>query len=339
MATEIPSLQNRFRGKQHSILVAIKFDDSQTALMKVAEGLALRTGLRLRCVHVLESKPESTLGRYYPGELYFSRLTYARQRQLIQDAEDRLTSLQKELNPSLAVETAVHLGHAAQLLMADASTQRVSCILSAHHVNAKRFLPKGFSTSLTLLAEAPVPVLSLPVGSLLFTPGERLRVLLADDLRESCEKAVAVACELVAGLENAELLHAHIYSEKQEDLEEWSDFAGELLFARDYAASRPLDERALVSHLETKFHALLGQRLEKTAFGRAAKAAEFNNSYRRVLATGSVLEQLSKLVSEIAPDLIIFGRHHLIHRRPLSLGKMPFYAMLGLNQAILSVPS
>ena len=67
-------------------------------------------------------------------------------------------------------------------------------------------------------------------------------------------------------------------------------------------------------------------------------AVDYGGSYHLELWHGNVARELKRAVDVHEADISVFGKHHLLHLRPLALGQMGYKKMIRLNSAILVAP-
>ena len=60
-------------------------------------------------------------------------------------------------------------------------------------------------------------------------------------------------------------------------------------------------------------------------------------TYESRVVVGDVFEGITSTEEDYSPDIVAFGRHKTLHRRPLGIGRVPFHAMLNLAVPILVV--
>ena len=62
-------------------------------------------------------------------------------------------------------------------------------------------------------------------------------------------------------------------------------------------------------------------------------------TYRIEILTGpDPLEEIESAADRLTADILVFGRHQMIHRTPFRLGHIPYQAMLRQKRAVMVVP-
>jgi hypothetical protein len=57
------------------------------------------------------------------------------------------------------------------------------------------------------------------------------------------------------------------------------------------------------------------------------------------LWNGDVFEELNRAALNHQASIVVFGKHHAIHRHPVAVGQMGYQKMLNLNRAIMMAPA
>ena len=63
------------------------------------------------------------------------------------------------------------------------------------------------------------------------------------------------------------------------------------------------------------------------------------HKYRPAVRFGVPIEELHRLTVESQARVLIFGKHHILHKGRLSLGKIPYEAMVEPHVATIIVPN
>ena len=318
-------------GPSSLVLACVKPGEFSTSALKAATSLCKRTGMRLRLVSAIEPALMYNL-QFQPSEMYdFTAISRAESDDLKAQMEDELLQYAKTLELDSKVETAVIVGQAAQVVLSDAVVSGASLIVTGATNGSHRFVPKGLSTALTLMAESPIPVLVVKENSQLNFHGKSLNIVVADDLSAHCERAVLDAFDLAVALGDTDVHHVYANSLTMEN------------FARNVEKLRELrkdDAAAYISptDLWEKTHSNLHERLQLRAPGRALFLEAAGGHYWPEIRDGSVESALEKAIETTSPDLIVFGRHQSFHRRPFAIGRVPFHFMMSIDRPILVVP-
>ena len=157
---------------------------------------------------------------------------------------------------------------------------------------------------------------------------------MADDLREESRDLGQRVFKFAESLALTAIDQLHIYNQSQEDIQ---DFEGRIL------AQTPKDSEAVNKLPETGgLLQCIEESLYKKLENRWLPANRFKSDKVKIKGmlrfSDHVSAEFDQVIDEIKPDIIAFGHHEAIHRRPLTLGKMPFYAMLKHDLPLLLIP-
>jgi nucleotide-binding universal stress UspA family protein len=320
-------MTKRFMNPKGKILVPINLDESSGPLLKAAGQISTRTGLSIEVVHV----SEYWVGRTWPTEMMLGGpmggLVSAVEDETMDIAHNRLKDIVKANLGTTTVGTHVLLGYPAESIRAHAVTIGAELIVLGGAADDYRYVPRGLSTVLGLMADAPCPVLVLPRGNTGSWSNKTLKAILADDLQPESDNGVFVAYEWVAALGHTELNHVHVNQLSKEDLQD-------ALTAAAAAAHTP--EGAL--NLDTVWTAAMKsveEKLVSRAPGRKHLVEARGGSVKTTLLQGDPVDTILKLADEIKADLMIFGRHRTWRRKPFAVGQLPFHSMLRSRRPVL----
>lgn len=331
-------MSKRFMDPKGKLIVAVNFNGMATQLVELARAMSTRTGLGLRLVHVVEP----TLRDVYPGsidvtgalrdaadEIDEQNLARAKE-QLFQMERDLLGDRPPSASP---VERCVLMGQPAEALMADATLNHAALILCGAMATPLPITPTGMSTALTLMSQAPCPVMvTTPQCSHNLSSGP-IRMIIADDLYPSSLSAVVTGLDLARALGQSEVLHLTVSSLTQG----WIRETLETLRQKAGGAPRPEGglEAAFVSHRTN-----LEERLRQRAPEHVSLLATKNGSYKTAVVQGrNIAEDIRQAAKDFGAALVIYGRHQTLHRTPLALGKIPWHQMLQGDRLIMVAPS
>jgi nucleotide-binding universal stress UspA family protein len=343
------------KGDQEFI-AAIKFDDQSEQVAKSAAMLAARAGRPLRLVHVFEPSEaplpvrERELFDSIPGEaagIYDERsfvLTGpagaatgrdgwpdGELEAAFEHAEAELRRL-RELLPvaDVPVATSVIVGVYPQALLELAASQRGALLVAGAEKTDPGLFQNRLRRTMRLMAGAAMPVLIVPDdgAGLATDSGRPLRVLVADDLSDSSRYAISNLTHMISSFHlTADILHIHVEPvntaamtlSPEYELEIWPGIV---------VQDRLINDRH--EHIKT--------RMRNRSRTLRKVAVECGGSYHLELWHGNVSKELKRAVEVHEADISVFGKHHLLHLRPLALGQMGYKKMIGLNSAILVAP-
>jgi len=320
-------MTKRFMNPKGKILVPVNLDDTSHGLLTAAGQIARRTGLGLEVIHV----SEYWIGRTWPTEMMLGGpmggLVSAVEDETIEVARSRLRDLVKTHLDGLSVHSEVLLGYPAESIRAHAVTIGAELMILGGATEDYKFVPRGLSTVLGLMADAPCPVLVLPRGNCGDWSKKSLTAVLADDLQPESDNGVLVAYEMIAALGHTELTHAHVNQMTKDDLKTALTTA---------AAAAHTPEGAM--DVDTVWSAAMksiSEKLSSRAPGRKHLIEARGGKVTTLLLQGDPTEAIMKLATDQKADLMIFGRHRTWRRKPFAVGQMPFHSMLSAHRPVL----
>ena len=322
----------RFRGDSRTVVLAVRADEGAQSLVDAAMQLCRRTGMKLRIVQVAEY----WIGRSWPRELTIegplAEAVDAVEGESIRMAEKHLRKMAESAGRGLEVETNVLSGNASECIIADALANRASLIITGAGRGSHRFVPRGMSTALSLMADAPIPVLVIQEGCRPKFDMDGQVVLIADDLSEHSERAVLTGFDLATALGKTKVKHVHVNAISEENLR--------VALEGVASASRSGQVRGISAG---EIHELalktLDAKLRQRAAGMKAVLEASSSEVSCHLRSGDVIDELNKAAEETKADFVVFGRHRAFRRKPFLIGQVPFYAMLSPDRPVLVVPA
>lgn len=316
-------MSKHFMGFENKIIVATKFDEAFANLKKDAEAIAGRTGMSLKFVHAIESASGSTSNRALANIPKIQNIFEAVEESRQLKAEQRL----KELIGSDDAGISVLSGDTVGAIIAESVVSRAALIMVSANSDTYKFVPKGFSTALRLMAYSDIPVLVSPRSGVYNLKKDRIKMLIADDLSDECQDVVISAFDVARALGRTDVLHLHTCTLADDQIKGWiDDLSPENRDIRGTAdislAIRKNQESALTSRAPERIPLLEAR----------------GCTYRNEVVSGDALDQITRAADKYEADIIVFGRHKTIHKKTFSIGKVPFYAMLQQNRLIMIVP-
>lgn len=320
-------MTKKFMNPNGKILVPVNLDASSGPLLKAAGQISKRTGLGLSVIHV----SEYWVGRSWPTEMMLGGpmggLVTTVETEAMDVAKERLQKLVKEHLGDQAVETKVLLGYPAEASRAEALTSGAELIIVGGAAEDYKYVPRGLSTVLALMADAPCPVLVLPKGATGHWESKNLKAVLADDLKPESDTGVLVAYEWVTALGSTELFHVHANQMTKEGLKE-------ALISAAAAAHTP--EGAMdPESVWTAAMASIEDKLNARAPGRKHLLEARAGKVTTKILQGEPVESILKFADDIKADMLLFGRHRTWRRKPFAIGQLPFHAMLKSRRPVL----
>lgn len=327
---------DRFSGAQRNMVAGIALMDSDFNFVSSLNALAVRTGMSVHLVHVIEPWTAEYSNAFFPGEYTSSRVAEFAETKRIERAESKLKELATAFSPDVKCTFSVEVGSIVNALTQEANRQRASLITCSLIQGEPKFLPRVFSTPLNLMAEANVPVLIIPNETSLDFSDRHLRLLVCDNLEEASRSAIGTALELSLALKETDLIHLHVYPKPANDLKKWANDVLALMTEHRLPVNPGFSPEQVIENTEKEVKTKLALRL---GFEKDLLETQGNGNYRQLVCFGEVDAEIHAVVKNESPDIVVFGRHHLIHKKPFAIGKVPFSAMLTVEKPILMVPS
>ncbi len=320
----------RFSGNDRKIVAGIKLP-VDTSFVKSVLNLARRTEMSVSFVHVVE--PMYLAGSTYPGEYVSINIAKMAEVQRIEDANIQLKKVMEEFQEDYSFETKVLVGNPSEAIRSESFAMQASLVVAGVKAVSRRFVPKGFSTAVGLMAESSIPVLTIPEGNTFAFDSSRLTLLVADDLTPTSADVVPTVAELAGTLKNSELIHFHSHPETKGRLKRWAEQISNIMAINEFEYDFSINHDSIVEDTEKQISKQLKARVEVPI-----SYLEKNDvAYIQRITFGDVAEELSGTIKSTNPDFIAFGRHHFLHKQPFAIGKVPFYSMLEFEKPVLLV--
>ncbi len=315
-----------------TLVLGLDLKHDETSLIKTASSLAQRTGARLLCVHAAQPFRSYALageGFALPYE-EFERESYDSD---IQSAEISLQQIREKLPPELLVDVEIVRDYSEDALEGLARDCNAQLILCGHRLGEEAAPLEGLSTSLSLMAHASVPVMSLPLGTQLDFTQKAHKLLVADSLQTGAFHALKAALGFSKSIDTETFYHLHVYPNSVEELQE----SAEKIRLAMVEGRLPQDPSFNGDYYLEKIKADLEHLLRRRHHEADPEFAK-GTQYKSLVRFGEPQEQLHKAVAETKADILIFGKHHFLRPKGLSLGKIPYKAMLEKGVATLVIP-
>jgi nucleotide-binding universal stress UspA family protein len=329
-------MYDKFKQPDVKILAATSFEDSESNLLAYAKSMKDALGAKVRLTHVNDVVLSHAWGQVYPSGYYDPTLLNILEKEAKQEAEKQLDELTLSyFQADKAVETACMTGLVADALDADARTSRSSLILVGLAEKSYRFMPKGLSTTLSLMSTAHVPVLAVPSDVKQVRQGKSVNIVICDDLYEHSFSAVTTAVELAVGFKNANVYHLHVHKESPERIRKTARHIQELMDLNRLPFNKSFNAETFLADTQAKIR----QKLESRMGDAKLIIEESGGKYTSEVLFGDVQENLKAYAESKRPDMIVFGRHEVLHKKPLGVGKLPFYTMTQLGVPVMVAPT
>ena len=319
------------RLKHSPIVVAVDFDSSLANAIKVAGELARRSRSKLILLHaVREWSTYTTSSLEGNMSLPLGEVMAANLQTEIEDARQQLNDTAAALRKDLQVEIKVVAGIPNQVIVAEAVLTQAQVLILGSPVDSWRRKEHRLSTLLSVLSEAPCPVLVVGSEPL----DEKIEaVAIADDLTPWSKSAVTAAFYFAEAMDAPHVYHLHVNPLQRER------FAQAL---RRYAMRQGTQVRPeAASEFFKDLEHDLSLQLRERAGEETVWFPEREGRYTASVLHGPVLDTIESAISKDQgwnAGLIVFGQHRSFHRRPFRAGNVPFSEMARLGKLALIVP-
>ncbi len=328
----MPSSQPALMAPPRGVLVAaVAFDDQTEHLTRTVVSLAERFDMEARFVNVIDAMNADPWLMEMP--------THYMALPLYRETQDKMILERRKLLSEVVSSTRLHArahgevisGDPAEAVVAYARLHRANMIVTACSSSSYRMIPKGFSTALSLMADAPLPVLVTSRERPLDFRSASLSILFCDDLQPSTHEAALRCFELAWRLGRSRVRQVHVHGDFREMVKDsWSDMA-----AHNPALAREHDspESFLSREYEERLSTLKGRGMPYRQ-----RAEDAGVKIEVDVRTGKVHDEIHEATLAADPDLLVFGRHKFFRARPFLVGRMSFRAMLHEQRSVLMVP-
>jgi nucleotide-binding universal stress UspA family protein len=325
-------MQQSFMDQQQYVVVAVAFDRHTMSLCHAAAELCRKTGKKLCLAHVIEPWAELPTSRAFGSDDPLWNVTQAVEASSRDLAQGRFDEFVPVLALDSEVRREIRSGKPAAELAEVAAEIGAALLLVGADYGNLRFLPRGFSTAMSLMVSSPCPVCVMDGKMETRFLHDPARLLLADDLGPEAEAAVAFGYGLAAAMDKSEIHHVHVNGLTFDTLR-----AG--LSTAAATAHTPLNAVASSEDVYDALISRLKEKLETRAQPHRDYLEAAGGQLVTEVLTGEVNEQIGALTASVDPDLLIFGRHQAYHTRPFFIGRLPFRQMLAQRRPIVIVPN
>jgi nucleotide-binding universal stress UspA family protein len=321
-----------FRGADESVVAAVAFDEHSDAVIESAVELCRRTKMRLRLVHVCQPEEGNSYLMPYFAHAERRRLEEYLGRSAESLAQQRLEDLAARIPSQIERELRVMTGDPAEWINADAVSSGSSIVVIGVGKSRNRFVPQSWSTALSLMSQARLSVLVVDQAApLKFDAQKRPVILLADDLSDHSRKMIGVAFDIAMAFKQTDVHHVHASALTE-------DAISAAVEASISNSDRPVENTLSGSAM----HAMIMAQMRSTMETRAGTVKSLfevaDCRYFSEVLVGDVRDSLKSCAEKLQPDLLIFGRHQQLHRRPFLIGRVPFHAMVSQNRPVMIIP-
>ncbi|RYZ58279.1 MAG: universal stress protein [Proteobacteria bacterium] len=300
--------------------------------MNTARFLAKKLHAPLHLVHAVRpafsyvGSGDVTINPYYGYETSWSEKEE-------RDSKAKIARLLESID-DVEVHSAILRDFPADALLTYAHEQKAGLILSGVSMEDKsrnRVL-SGLSTGLSLASDSDIPVLLVPKTQKLRLE-QGLRIMVADNFEREGELALTAGMSLANALHAEQLTHVHVQDTSFSDIDKMIESVRESVLLGNMEADPLLNREYYMEQVRAKGREELIRRCHQT------KVKALNSTiYEAVTAFGNPVNEVHAEVLRTGSQLMVFGRHHMIRRKTLSLGRIPYSAMIEDGVATLIVP-
>jgi nucleotide-binding universal stress UspA family protein len=314
------------------ITVAVAFDVHSMALTELASNLCLATGKKLCLLHVVEPWADHPHSKAFGDLDNLWNVTQAVETNARELALSRLGEVALTVPPEIAVKKVVVGGKSVEVICKEAESIGTCLLLVGGRYGNMKFMPRGFSTALSLMVASPVPLLVIDTEKEFKYDIKGMKFLLSDDLSDHSETAVEYTFDLAAALRDSEIHHVHVNGLSFESLEAGLNTAAA-------TSHTPINSSASTDDVYAALMTSIDKKMNTRTIDQKDYLEASGGTYTSHVTTGYVTEEIQKVATKIKPDITVFGRHHTLHTKPFFIGRVPFRSMLAQSGPILVVPN
>jgi nucleotide-binding universal stress UspA family protein len=318
--------------KTQAIVAGLKLDDSDISLLKTARYLAKKLHAPLHLVHAVRpifsyvGSGDVTINPYYGYETSWNDKEE-------KESKEKMSRLLESID-DVEIHSAILRDFPADALLTYAHEQKsglLLCGVSLEDKSRNRFL-SGLSTGLSLASDSDIPVLLIPKSQHLNLE-HSLRILVADNFEREGELALIAGISLANSLHAEQLTHVHVQDTSFSDIDKMIESVRESMLLGNIPSDPLLNREYYMEQVRAKGREELIRRCHE------AKVKSLNSTiYEAITAFGNPADEVHTEVLRTGSRLMVFGRHHMIRRKTVSLGRIPYSAMIEDGVATLIVP-
>ncbi len=315
-----------------TIVVGLSLNDREDHIIQSAVSLAQRTGSQLVLVHATEPYRSYTMAREGFALPYEELEQEASDAELVM-AQNKMETLRESLPSSLVCESRVFRDYPEDAIEDVARSSKATLIMCGfHRERHPRFLG-GMSTALSLMAHSRLPVMVVPGDRPMDFQQHPLTVLVADDLGHDGAQALKGAMGFCRSIDVDHLVHAHVNPMSYREINQMVEKVRIGMLEGRIPMNADFNSQVYIEETKSDLKKQLKQRIENLD---AAFTHEYK--YKPSVRFGTPIEEIHRLTVETKSSVLIFGKHHMLHRGRLSLGKVPYEAMVEPHVATIIVP-
>ncbi len=320
-----------WNARHKPIVVGLQLSDKEQSLIATAASLAQKLQSPLELVHATQpifsymGAGDVVVNPYYGYDRVVTDIEE-------EEARKAMEKVKASIPSGITVNTHVLRDYNSEAVTTIANETHAGLILCGIQRDSKDSLFAGMTTAFSLASHAEVPVMIVPLDSKLdFTT--RPRLLVADNLEIEGRHALEAGIHLGIELDCSELCHVHVNQLAHRDVEHLVKKVKEAMNLGRIPENPAFSTEAYENQIRSKIVDDL-----KYRFHNSQGAAQLKPKYDALVNFGSPVDELHRTATDRKSQIMIFGRHHLFHRRGLALGKVPYSAMVEEGLATLIVP-
>lgn len=339
--------------RNQEVIAAIKLDRQSLKIAKAAAVLAARAGKDLRLVHVFE--PEiavpPTIDRdwfesyhgmapgiydersflFYAPDSYNELATDVRAADYFERAEADICGVAAQLSYfDIPIHTSVLVGNYPASILELSASHCGSLLVAGAEKKETGMFQLRLRDTFRLMAGSDLPVLIIPdsLEELDLGSDRPIRILVADDLSEHSLDAIRCLSDIIRNFNLlTNVLHNHVETLNTAALSLSPAFEL-VLWPGIEIKDRMINER----------HAFIKTRMINRSTGLRSSVESAGGEYHLELWHGNVANELKRASEVHKADITVFGKHHMFHSHPFSVGQMGYKKMMALDSAILVAP-
>lgn len=308
------------------VVISCSLDEKCQSLLKFSKSLVDSLGSSAHLVHVVEPRYRGNMG---VGEFMSYEAIRAVEVNEVEESKNSLKGYKEEYFPNNG-DLDVGFGNPSDEILTISKYKKSSLVLCGKGESSYKFIPSGFSVPLSLMSDSNIPVMIVPNNAKIWKK-EGLNILICDDLSDGSKEAILFSKDLARKQKGSSIHHINIIEDHHFGLVDAIKTLKDKINPNNYVYDQEYDAK--------EYQKSMKEKAEKELLQRMGSNEDKNFSYKSSVLLGWMAEELRRIVKKEDIDLVVFGKHKFIHKKPFGIGKMPFNAMLELDIPVVVVPS
>ena len=314
-----------------AIVAALSLDSSDTAILQTALYLARTLLTSLELVHAVRPLFTSVgAGDTIVNPHFSYETTYSDQE--AKTAENKLQQLASEID-DVVVNTHILRDYPTEAILTVANEIGAGLIIcGVREPTSKHTFLSGLSTGFSLASYSDIPVLLVPDHKPIRFD-RPIRILVADNLEAEGLSALNAGFSLARELHAESLIHMHVQEMSLPEIDRMIETVRDSMILGQIPSDPLLSRDYYIDRVRSRTREEMLRRCLEL------QAESLNSTqYEAVIAFGTPSDEIHQEVQRIETQIMIFGRHHLLRRKTLSLGRIPYHAMIeeGVSTLVVS---